>query len=107
MECPPPASHLCRTHLNFLLEEHMKRMSLLNAFLAVLCLTISGSVLAQDTDSQQDRNMQQNRTTSDSRSMQERDMHNAQSTDAHRMQVASGQKTKLKGIVLTRDNNNN
>jgi outer membrane protein OmpA-like peptidoglycan-associated protein/uncharacterized protein YdeI (BOF family) len=75
----------------------MKRMSLLNAFLAVLCLTISGSVLAQDTD--QDRNMQQNRTTTDSRSMQERDMHN-------RMQVASGQKTKLKGIVLTRDNNN-
>lgn len=90
----------------------MKRMSLLNAFLAVLCLTISGSVLAQDTDSQQDRNMQQNRTstsTTDSRSMQERDMRNAQPTsgsDAHRMQVASGQKTKLKGIVLTRDNNN-
>ena len=63
----------------------MKRMSLLKSLLVVLCLTLSGSVLAQD-------NMQ-NRTNTgtDSRKMQ--------------TQVASGQKMKLKGIIVSRDNN--
>lgn len=53
----------------------MKKMSMLNSFVAILCLTLGGSVLAQ----------------SDSRQMQ--------------TQVASGQKMKIQGLVLTRDNN--
>ena len=62
----------------------MNRMSLVKSLL-VLSLALSGSVLAQD-------NMQnRNNTGTDSRRMQ--------------TQVASGQKMKLKGIIVSRDNN--
>ncbi len=64
----------------------MKKMSLLNSLMVVLCLSLSSAVVAQDN--MQNRN---SATGSDSRRMQ--------------TQVATGQKMKLKGIILSRDNN--
>jgi outer membrane protein OmpA-like peptidoglycan-associated protein len=59
----------------------MKKMSMLNSFVAILCLTLGGSVLAQNGNSS---------PQTDSRKMQ--------------TQVASGQKMKVQGLILKRDN---
>ena len=57
----------------------MKKLSILNAFALSLCLMLAASVMAQNNDSQ-----------TDSRKMQ--------------TQVASGQKMKVQGTILKRDN---
>ncbi len=60
----------------------MKKLSVFNSLVLALCMTLTGSVMAQNKTQS---------TDNDSRRMQ--------------VQVASGQKTKIEGMVLTRDNN--
>ncbi len=60
----------------------MKKISVFNSLVMTLCLTLTGAVMAQNKTQS---------TDNDSRKMQ--------------VQVASGQKTKLEGMILNRDAN--
>lgn len=72
-----PAFNL-RNRSQLFLEQLMKKISMVKSLVVVLCLTFSGSVMAQNNN--------------DSRAMQTK--------------VASGQKMKVQGTVISRDNDN-
>jgi outer membrane protein OmpA-like peptidoglycan-associated protein len=65
------------------MENIMKKLSLLNSLVMLLCLALAGSALAQNNSPQ---------NQSDSRKTQ--------------TQIASGQKMKVQGTIIKRDNNN-
>lgn len=66
----------------------MKKISILKSFVMLACLTLGGSVMAQNEGMQTDSQ----RTNNDSRMVQ--------------TQIASGQKMKLQGMVVKRDGSN-